>query len=510
MSEQLAALAEITKLARLLDVKEPRDLDFLLELPTAALRAFRERVTDRLFDADAARLKRVAAASKLVPAAISAKAARHAFGPLLCASIASMMEPSRGVAIAEQLPTPFLADTAVQLDPRRAASLISAMPAKVVAGVAQKLLDQEDHITMGRFVGVLPDASLRAAAPVMGDPDLLRIGFLLEDKSRLDNVVEILADRLPGIVRAAHEDDMWAEAIDLLGSVGPDNKARLGDVAASAGDAVLEGLICAVDRLDAWEALLPVTRAMSRDSLEVIAQHSAIHQEARLTAVVDVALNQGLWLDLLPLAAQLPTPQREFIAARVAQEPAERLGDLIRQADEADHWETLIPIAMAMNDADRRQMAALPVMQDPDVLQKVLTTCAQHDLWTDTIPIVDSLPESAIPILASYLGDLNEQQIVSAVNAAARGDNVEVLVDLALAQEAEGRRRVLELIDGMESVDEVVAALSEDTPQKVWDALVTNRDEIPDALRDRLARRANDTRHADIASSLAAGRSMSV
>ncbi|MGB9223105.1 hypothetical protein [Mycobacterium sp.] len=510
MSEQLAAFAEITKLARLLDVDDARELDFLLGLPLASLRAFRERVTDRLFDADAARLKRVAAASKLVPVAISAKAARHAFGPLLCASIAGMMEPSRGVAIAEQLPAPFLAETSVQLDPRRAASLIGAMPAKVVAEVAKRLLESDEHITMGRFVGVLPDESLRAAAPVMEDADLLRIGFLLEEKSHLDNLVEILADRLPGIVRSAHEKDLWAEAIDLFDSVGPDNKARIGDVAASGGDAVLEGLIRAVDRLDAWDALLPVTRAMSRESLEVFAQHPAVHQEPTLAAVLDVALNRGLWLDLLPLAAQLPPAQREFIAARVAQQPAERLGDLIREADEADQWEALIPIAMAMNDAERGDMAALPVMQDPDVLRKVLTTCAQHDLWTDTIPLVDSLTDTAIPILASYLGDLTEQQIVSAVNAAACGDKIEVLVDLALAQEPQGRRRVLELIDGMESVDEVVAALTADTPQKVWDALAQNRDDMPNPLRDRLARRAVDTGHADIASSLAAERSTPV
>lgn len=510
MSEHLAALAEITKLARLLDVEDSSDLDFLLELPHASLRAFRERVTDRLFDADATRLKRVAAASKLVPVAISAKAARHAFGPLLCASLAGMMEPSRGVAIAEQLPAPFLAETSVQLDPRRAASLISAMPARVVAEVAKDLLQRDDHITMGRFVGVLPEKSLRAAAPVMGDADLLRIGFLLEEKSRLDNLVEIVGDRLPGIVRAAHENDLWAQAIDLFDSVGPENKARIGDVAAAAGDAVLDGLIRAVNRLEAWDALLPVTRAMSRESLEVFAQHPAVHQEPTLAAVLDVALNQGLWLDLLPLASQLPSTQREFIATRVAQQPAERLGNLIRDADEADQWEALIPIAMAMNDADRRSMAALPIMQDSGVLKKVLTTCAQHDLWTDTIPLVDALPDTAIPILASYLGDLSELQIVSAVQAAASGAKIEVLVDLALAQESQGRRRVLELIDGMEGVDEVVAALTDETPQKVWDALVQSRDEIPNTLRERLARQAADTKHADIASHLAPERSRPV
>ena len=63
---------------------------------------------------------------------------------------------------------------------RRAATLISAMPAKLVAEAAKELLQRDEHITMGRFVGVLPDESLRAAAPVMGDADLLRMKSTIE------------------------------------------------------------------------------------------------------------------------------------------------------------------------------------------------------------------------------------------------------------------------------------------------------------------------------------------
>lgn len=115
MSDKLLASAEITKLGRLLNVADA-DLAFLADLSPSALREFRERTTDLLFDGDAVRLKRVASAAKLVPAAISAKAAELAFGPLLCAALAGSVEPARAVAIAQKLPTKFLAETSIQLD----------------------------------------------------------------------------------------------------------------------------------------------------------------------------------------------------------------------------------------------------------------------------------------------------------------------------------------------------------------------------------------------------------
>lgn len=415
MSDKLLASAEITKLGRLLNVSDA-DLAFLADLSPSALREFRERTTDLLFDGDAVRLKRVASAAKLVPAAISAKAAELAFGPLLCAALAGSVEPARAVAIAQKLPTEFLAETSIQLDPRRAAATIGAVPAQVVAEVGRELLKVGDHITMGRFVGVLPDKSLRAAAPIMGDADLLSVGFLLEDKSGMDGLLEIVADRLSGIIAAAHEHDLWAEAIDLLATVNTDNRARLGDITAQQSDEVLGGIIAAAQSLDAWDTLLPVTRAMSFDSLVTFSKHPAVHAESTLSAIVDVALNKDLWLDLLPLAAQLPPPQRAFIAAQVAEQTDERLSDLVRQADDADQWDAMILIAMAMDVA--------------------------------------------------------------------------------------GRQRIFDIIDGMDDLDEFVAALTPETPAEVWTALVELRDEIPEKLRALLADRAQTCGQEDCAAGL--------
>jgi hypothetical protein len=490
MSSQLLARAETTKLARLLDISDPAELHFLAELPPEAIRAFRERVTDLLFDRDAKRLQRVAAASKLVPTAISAKAAERAFGPVLCAAVAGSVEPSRAVSIAQALPARFLAETAVQLDPRRTAEVIAQVPPRMVADVARELIARGDHVTMGRFVGAVPESALRAALPVAGDGDLLRIGFVLEDKSSMDTLLGIVEDRIPGVIRAAYADDLWAEAIDLLATVDPGNRARIGDIAAGLGDEVLDALLEAVRELDAWATLLPVTSAMSDDSLRILAERPTVQDESALGSIMDVALDQGLWLDLLPLAVHLRPAQLAVIATRVAEKPDDELAELVRAADAAGLWSAMLPIALAMTDTERRRMAALPVMREPTVLRAVITTTAEHELWSQSLPLVDALPHAAKPILASCLGELGRDQLLSAVLVAARSANIDTLVDIALAQDADGRARMLELIDGMDGLDEFLAALTAQTPDVVWDGLVAVRGEIPDALLGHLAERA--------------------
>ncbi|MFI7000923.1 hypothetical protein [Nocardia sp. NPDC050175] len=502
MSAQLMARAETTKLARLLDISDPAELDFLNGLSPEAIREFRERATDLLFNGDAARMKRVAAATKLVPTAISAKAAERAFGPVLCAAVAGSVEPARAVDIAKALPAKFLAETAIQLDPRRTADIIAAVPPRLVVEVARELLRQDDHVTMSRFVGVVPEESMRAAVPVFGDADLLRIGFLMEDKSALDRLMGLVTDRLAGVIRAAHEQDLWAEGLDLLDSVGQENRATLGDIAAGLGGEVLDGLIEAVGTLDAWDSLLPVTSAMNADSLRAFAERPAVQEESVLASIMNAALNKGFWLDLLPLVVHLQPSQLAILAARLADKSDEELGDLVAQADTAGLWNSMLPIALAMTEADRRRMAGLPIMQDPEVLRAVIDTTAEHELWSQALPLVDALPDSATPILASCIGDLSTDQLLAAVLVASRSDNIDTLVGIALAQDADGRARVLEIIDGMDKLDEFLAALTPDTPDVVWQGLIEVHPEIPTALRIRLADRADSCGRTAAAESL--------
>lgn len=223
-----AAEAEILKLARVLDV-EPGRLDYLARVDAGDLQAFREQVTDTLFDANIAVLQRMALAARLLPGGVLAKIAEKVFGPLLCARIAGVVDVARGVDVAKRLHPRFLAEVAAELDPRRASAIISRIPLDTVLAVAQELARKEDWITLGRFVGHLPDPTVRRALDEIDDPGLLRIAFVLDDKSRIDHVLGLLpAHRLGRLITAAGADeDLWIPALDLLGHLSDPRRATL-------------------------------------------------------------------------------------------------------------------------------------------------------------------------------------------------------------------------------------------------------------------------------------------
>ncbi|QFU86594.1 hypothetical protein [Amycolatopsis sp. YIM 10] len=223
----LDSRAEVLKLARLLDADDER-LSFLARLDARELRRLRERMTDVLFDANLPMLRRMAAASKLLPGAVTAKIAERVYGPLLCARIAGVMEADRAVDVAKRLTTAFLADVAIELDPRRVSEIIARMPRTRILEIAEELVRREDWITIGRFVGHLPDETVEAAFVVLHDVALLHTAFVLDDKARVGQVVELLPeDRFDGLAAAAAELDLWVPTFDLLAHIGNGDRELL-------------------------------------------------------------------------------------------------------------------------------------------------------------------------------------------------------------------------------------------------------------------------------------------
>lgn len=214
----------------------PDSLAYLEAVHTDELRALRDQVIDVMFNVNRRQLKNIAAASRVVPGALSAKIAERALGPLLCARVAGIVDAARAVDIAKRLPPAFLADVAVELDPRRATDVITRIPAARIAEVTSELARRGETVTMGRFVGRLGDDALRAAVDRLDDEALLQIAFVIEDKDRLDHVVSMLAhERLTGIVRAAAEAGLWPEALDFLSHLGPEQFDRIVAAAPAAG-----------------------------------------------------------------------------------------------------------------------------------------------------------------------------------------------------------------------------------------------------------------------------------
>lgn len=190
MADEPAVQAEILKLARLLQ-RRPEQLAYLERVPLKDLKALRAQVTETLFTDHEAVLRRLAAASRLLPVALVASLSEKTFGPILSARIAGLLDPERADEVGQRLPTRFVADIAIELDPRRASDVISRIPPERIREVTQELARRKEYVTMGRFVGHLEDPALAAAINVLSDDDLVETFVVMEDPPELDRLARL-------------------------------------------------------------------------------------------------------------------------------------------------------------------------------------------------------------------------------------------------------------------------------------------------------------------------------
>lgn len=186
--------AEVLKLARLLH-RDPGELAYLEQVPPRDLRALRDQITDHLFTAQEGALRRLVAASKLLPVGLVASLGQNTFGPMLSARIAGLLDPGRAVEIAERMPPEFLAEVAIELDPRRASAVIAGIPADQIGAITAELARRQEYVTMGRFVGHLGDEALGSALAELDDNALSQTAFVLEDGAGDERLARILDRR---------------------------------------------------------------------------------------------------------------------------------------------------------------------------------------------------------------------------------------------------------------------------------------------------------------------------
>lgn len=303
----LESRAEILKLARLLE-RDPESLHYLAQVSTDGLRRLRAQATDVLFAANHGAFARLAAASRLLPVAVVATIGERAFGAELSARIAGQLDPGRAVEMAARLPVGFLAEVAVHLDPRRAGNLLSQIPPSRVAEITNELADRREYVTMGRLVGHLPSESLAAAVRVLDDGALLRSGFLIEDKDKLQGLVSLLAPaRLDRIVDAAAREDLWPEALDLLSHLTPQQQADFAERTSKLEGYVTESLVSAAHEHDLWVALLPLVADLPTDAQTRMAE--AVGKlglgRAERVKIAGYVRSAGLQGRVVPLSAAL-------------------------------------------------------------------------------------------------------------------------------------------------------------------------------------------------------------
>jgi hypothetical protein len=232
-------------------------------VPADQLRTLRGQIGEALFQADKHQFTKVVAVSKLVPAALTAKITEHALPPLLAARTAELLDPPRAVDMVKRLPDHYLADVSAAMDPSRSPQVIVQIPPDRVAAVGAELAARGEWVVMGGFVSVVSPAALRAAVAALDGEQLLRIGFVLDDLSRLDEIIGMLTDlQLDDMLAAAARKQLWQELDELLANLDGPGPQRLAGRYAVAPDDVRE----AIDVAAAGGALAPANIAKLRSA----------------------------------------------------------------------------------------------------------------------------------------------------------------------------------------------------------------------------------------------------
>ncbi|MGW2228917.1 hypothetical protein [Streptomyces formicae] len=362
--DKLSGRAETLKIARLLEV-EPDALAFLRTLPVDDVRRFREQSVAALFDRAPEMLDRIASATKLVPAGVAAAISQKALGPRLAAAVAGRLEPARAADIIEKLPVTFTAESCGHLDPRRIKGIVDRLDENLVVRIAVALAERGDHLTMGRFVGHLPDSALRRILPQVDDAAVLRTGFAIDVPERLGQIIELMGpERLASVIAAAADEDLWPEALAVAGMVTGEQRGRIASLAASQPQDRLDSLVATVAAQDLWESLLPLVALLGEDERRAVAALPSLRGADVLGGVVRAVVATGLWAEFLPLVQVLPEESRKTVADTAGALPSADLDALALEVDKRDLWDLVMPLVELMDDEAKTRIFELPAFQE--------------------------------------------------------------------------------------------------------------------------------------------------
>lgn len=353
--------AEILKLARFLDI-DAQQLDILDAVPPADIRALRAQVTHHFFASDHHFFRRLVTASRLLPISLLAMVAEKVLGPMLAARVAGQMDVDRGVGIAERLPTDFLAELCLSLDPDHTQDLIRAMPINRIRDVAKALAKDEEYVTMARFVDIVTEDAIRGVLEDLhDDAALLHIAFFVEDKPRLERILDLLPEtRIVRIIEmAAARNDLWPEALSLMEHVGDGWRGRLGDLAASLDTHVLDSMIRSVASEDLWSIVLPVVQCMRPESQARFASHATMQEPEMLRSALHAADREGNWHLVLPLIEQMDDTAKASVARQTDALDGEQLLRVAEAAATHGQWHHLLAMIERMEEQQKTQMLGL-------------------------------------------------------------------------------------------------------------------------------------------------------
>lgn len=198
-----AGRIEVHKLAHELGV-EPDSLAYLLPVPAAELATLRHGVSRAIFAANEQRIRPLGALARRVPAALAARVAKAALGPLLSGRVASVMHPRTAVPLAGHLDADFLAQVTLSLDPAASAAIIAELDDDLVVGVGSRLLEAGEYLVLARFITVVDAEVVLALAELADGGQLLEVAAYAEDQDRVAELLGLLPEeKLEEVVAAS-------------------------------------------------------------------------------------------------------------------------------------------------------------------------------------------------------------------------------------------------------------------------------------------------------------------
>lgn len=262
MSLQLETHAEIVKIAHLLQ-QEPGELDYLASCQPETLIDLRLKLVELFYGDENSSLKRFAKVGNLLPAGVIAGLTKEAVGPVLAARIAGFVDPKQAANVVSKLPTDFVVDIATMIDPRRVAPVLGRLDNKTVERLALELIEREEYVTLGQFIGFASEDILRAVFKAAPDDALLQIAFVAEDKDRISVALAPQTDeRIASIIKTALKNDLWPEAMDLFTQLSDEQYVRVINIAGALPPASLDRIITATVEAETWPILLPAVAQM--------------------------------------------------------------------------------------------------------------------------------------------------------------------------------------------------------------------------------------------------------
>ncbi|HEX4359365.1 MAG TPA: hypothetical protein VH141_17670 [Pseudonocardia sp.] len=321
MSGDLVTRAQLAMLAETLGVPTER-IRHLERLGAEHLRALRERISEQLFDEQAATFARMSRLAPLVPNGLVAKVSQAIVPPLVAGRAAGALgvdHPGRAKGVLADLSPQYMADCAPYLDQRTVAVLAPSIPPNLLIPAANELMKRRAYVTASWFLDyATPEALLDLEAGIPDKAGLLHTTSLVQSTERLNQIIRLLpTERVAVIVRTAiGSPELLTAGLSLLARLAPELTADLGDLLFEELDADgLTEVLRTVVGQGAVVELLVVAAAVREDALRRIAADPYLTDPATVDRFLAEAAEHDEWDGLLRVAEYLP----DELAARVAE-----------------------------------------------------------------------------------------------------------------------------------------------------------------------------------------------